>query len=36
VPDAIAMMGEAGVLKPPLPQPGQFVDLRYLRAAGVQ
>lgn len=32
----IAMMGEAGVLKPPLPQPERFVDLQYLRAAGVQ
>ena len=30
------MMGEAGVLKPPLPQPERFVDLQYLRAAGVQ
>ena len=25
-----------GVLKPPLPQPERFVDLQYLRAAGVQ
>ncbi len=32
----IAMMGEAGALKAPLPPPEQFVDLQYLRAAGVQ
>jgi ABC-type nitrate/sulfonate/bicarbonate transport system substrate-binding protein len=32
----IAMMGEAGAIKPPLPAPGRFVDLQYLRAAGVQ
>ena len=32
----IAMMGEEGALKPPLPEPSQFVDLQYLRAAGVQ
>ena len=32
----IAMMGEAGAIKAPLPSPEQFVDLRYLRAAGVQ
>jgi ABC-type nitrate/sulfonate/bicarbonate transport system substrate-binding protein len=32
----IAMMGEAGAIKPPLPVPEQFVDLQYLRAAGVQ
>ena len=32
----IAMLGEAGALKPPLPKPEQFVDLQYLRAAGVQ
>jgi hypothetical protein len=32
----IAMMGEAGAIKPPLPQAAQFVDLQYLRAAGVQ
>lgn len=31
----IAIMGEAGTLKPPLPQPGRFVDLQYLHAAGV-
>jgi ABC-type nitrate/sulfonate/bicarbonate transport system substrate-binding protein len=32
----IAMLGEAGALKPPLPPPERFVDLQYLRAAGVQ
>jgi ABC-type nitrate/sulfonate/bicarbonate transport system substrate-binding protein len=32
----IAMLGEAGALKPPLPMPERFVDLQYLRAAGVQ
>lgn len=34
----IAMMGQAGLLKPPLPLPRaeQFVDLQYLHAAGVQ
>jgi ABC-type nitrate/sulfonate/bicarbonate transport system substrate-binding protein len=32
----IAMMGEAGLLKPPLPQAERFVDVQYLRAAGVQ
>src|ERR1700722_2240181 len=32
----IAFMGEGGILKPPLPAPEQFVDLQYLRAAGVQ
>ena len=33
---AIAFMGEAGVLKAPLPPPERFVDLQYLRAAGVE
>jgi ABC-type nitrate/sulfonate/bicarbonate transport system substrate-binding protein len=33
---AIEFMGEAGVLKAPLPPPERFVDLQYLRAAGVQ
>ena len=33
---AIAFMGEAGVLKAPLPAAERFVDLQYLRAAGVQ
>src|SRR5215470_817142 len=32
----IALMGEAGALKAPLPPAQQFVDLQYLRAAGVQ
>ena len=32
----IAFMGEGGVIKPPLPSPERFVDLQYLRAAGLQ
>jgi ABC-type nitrate/sulfonate/bicarbonate transport system substrate-binding protein len=32
----IAFMGEGGSIKPPLPAPQQFVDLQYLRAAGVK
>jgi len=32
----IAFMTETGAIKPPLPQPERFVDLQYLRAAGVQ
>ena len=32
----IAMLGEAGAIKPPLPPAERFVDLQYLRAAGVQ
>jgi hypothetical protein len=32
----IAMMAEARILKPPLPPAERFVDLQYLRAAGVQ
>jgi ABC-type nitrate/sulfonate/bicarbonate transport system substrate-binding protein len=32
----IAMLGEAGTLKQPLPSAEGFVDLQYLRAAGVQ
>ena len=32
----IAFMGEAGVLKGPLPKPERFVDRSYLRAAGVR
>jgi ABC-type nitrate/sulfonate/bicarbonate transport system substrate-binding protein len=32
----IAMMGEVGTIKPPLPSPERYVDLQYLRAAGVQ
>ena len=33
---AISFMGEAGVLKAPLPSSERFVDLQYLRAAGLQ
>ena len=33
---AIAFLGEAGVIKPPLPPAERFVDLQYLRAAGLQ
>ena len=33
---AIALMAEAGQLKPPLPAPERFVELRYLRLAGVK
>jgi ABC-type nitrate/sulfonate/bicarbonate transport system substrate-binding protein len=33
---AIEFMGEAGVLKAPLSPPERFVDLQYLRAAGLQ
>ena len=32
----IALMGEGGILKAPLPPAVRFVDLQYLRAAGVQ
>jgi ABC-type nitrate/sulfonate/bicarbonate transport system substrate-binding protein len=32
----IAMMGEAGLIGKPPPQASRFVDLQYLRAAGVQ
>jgi ABC-type nitrate/sulfonate/bicarbonate transport system substrate-binding protein len=32
----IAFMGEGGILKPPLPAPEEFVDLQYLRAAGIK
>jgi ABC-type nitrate/sulfonate/bicarbonate transport system substrate-binding protein len=32
----ITMMGEGGLLKPPLPPAQRFVDLQYLQAAGVQ
>lgn len=34
--EVMAMMAGAGLLKPPLPQAESFIDLRYLRAAGVQ
>ncbi|MCC6888634.1 MAG: ABC transporter substrate-binding protein [Hyphomicrobiales bacterium] len=33
---AIGFLGETGVIKPPLPPPERFVDLQYLRAAGLQ
>jgi hypothetical protein len=29
------MMADAGAIKTPLPSPEQFVDLQYLRRAGV-
>jgi ABC-type nitrate/sulfonate/bicarbonate transport system substrate-binding protein len=32
----IQFMADAGELKPPLPPPERFVDLQYLRAAGLQ
>lgn len=32
----IAMMAQAGLLKPPLPRAERFVDLQYLQAAGIQ
>ena len=32
----IQFMAEAGELKPPLPPPERFIDLQYLRAAGLQ
>jgi ABC-type nitrate/sulfonate/bicarbonate transport system substrate-binding protein len=32
----IAFMGEAGLLKPPLPAPDRFVELKYLQSAGVK
>jgi ABC-type nitrate/sulfonate/bicarbonate transport system substrate-binding protein len=32
----IAMMGEGGILTEPLPAAQRFVDLQYLRAAGIQ
>jgi ABC-type nitrate/sulfonate/bicarbonate transport system substrate-binding protein len=33
---SIAFLGEAGTLKEPLPPAERFVDLQYLRAAGIQ
>ena len=33
--EMIAMMAQEGVLKPPLPPAGRFVDLQYLQAAGI-
>jgi ABC-type nitrate/sulfonate/bicarbonate transport system substrate-binding protein len=32
----IAFMGEGGQLKPPLPDPERFAELRYLRLAGIR
>jgi ABC-type nitrate/sulfonate/bicarbonate transport system substrate-binding protein len=32
----IALMAEGGTIKPPLPAAARFIDLQYLRAAGVQ
>jgi len=32
----IQFMAEAGELKPPLPPPERFIDLQYLKAAGLQ
>jgi hypothetical protein len=34
--EMIAIMAQAGVLKPPLPPGDRFVDLQYLEAAGVR
>ncbi|MBO0757341.1 MAG: ABC transporter substrate-binding protein [Bradyrhizobiaceae bacterium] len=34
--EVIAMMSGAGLLKPPPPQAQNFIDLQYLRAAGIQ
>ncbi len=33
---AITFLGEAGIVKKPLPPAAQFIDLQYLRAAGLQ
>ena len=33
---AISFLGQAGVIKPPLPPAERFMDLQYLRAAGLQ
>ena len=32
----IAFMGEADTIKKPLPEPERFVDLQYLKAAGIK
>jgi NitT/TauT family transport system substrate-binding protein len=32
----IAFMGEGGMLQQPLPQPEPFIDLQYLKAAGIE
>jgi len=31
----IAFMEEGGMIKPPAPPPGRFVDGQYLKAAGI-
>ena len=33
---AIEYLGEAGILKRPLPPPERFMDLQYLKAAGIE
>ena len=34
--EVIKLMGEGGILKAPLPPPERFIDLQYLKAAGIQ
>ena len=34
--EVIRVMGEVGELKPPLPAVERFIDLQYLKAAGLQ
>jgi hypothetical protein len=34
--EVIRVMGEVGELKPPLPAVERFIDLQYLKAAGIQ
>lgn len=34
--EVIKVMAEAGELKPPLPAAERFIDLQYLKAAGLQ
>ena len=34
--EVIRVMGEVGELKPPLPEVERFIDLQYLKAAGIQ
>jgi len=34
--EVIKLMGEGGILKAPLPPPERFIDLKYLKAAGIQ
>ena len=36
VAQVIAFMGQGSIIKEPLPTPEQFVDLQYLKAAGVK